>query len=86
MRIKLSADEIAYLSTASFIPVEFAEQIKLASAPGDASISVDILEDDADALRDMFGEQLQKVGFDAAYNPNTTGQLLERLIDKFLVE
>ena len=45
-----------------------------------------ITPDQVDSIRDLCGERLQRVGFDADYAPNPEGRLLEALIDKLLVE
>jgi hypothetical protein len=42
-------------------------------------------EENADMFRDLFGEQLQFVGFDANYKLTKEGQILEYLVDKFFV-
>jgi hypothetical protein len=39
----------------------------------------------AEMLRAYFAERLARVGFDTDYEPNTEGQLLERLIDTFFL-
>ena len=38
---------------------------------------------DAELLRDYFTDRLAKVGFDADYEPNKEGTILEELIDTF---
>jgi hypothetical protein len=46
---------------------------------------VEIGDEDADTIRDACGEHLQRVGFDADYNPTPEGEMLEKLVDLFLV-
>jgi hypothetical protein len=40
---------------------------------------------EAELLRDYFTDRLAKVGFDADYNPNKEGTILEDLIDTFFL-
>lgn len=40
----------------------------------------------ADAIRDACGEHLQRIGFDADYKLTPAGEMLEKLVDLFLVE
>lgn len=84
MKVTLTAEEIAYLGTAHFVAGSFAERLKQASTSVDRGSSFEISADDADSLRDLLGEELQREGFDASYNLTDKGKLLEGLIDKFL--
>ena len=46
---------------------------------------IDIMDEDADEIRDFLGEKLQVVGFDKNYNLTEEGKTLEALIDKFFI-
>jgi hypothetical protein len=82
-RIELSAGEVMYLKSTSFLPAELA-QIIHASLPLDGDKHVVTLSQDvAERFRDEFTNRLAKVGFDADYKPTTEGKLLESLIGRF---
>lgn len=85
MRITLTKAELDCLSNGDFLADEFLDMISAAEPAGDKFV-LSLDEDDADEIRDACGEHLQVVGFDAAYNPTATGQILESLIDKLFVE
>jgi hypothetical protein len=83
MKVLVSGSELAVLREA------------ILSEKSDLKLNVDedrengrillISEIEADALRDLCGDYMSVVGFDADYNPNEKGVLLEELIDKLFV-
>ena len=84
MRVRLTADEIEYLRNGGFLD----EAAKMALMRGTFSgeeYLAELSPDDADAIRDACGEQLQRVGFDQDYKPTKEGATLEGLIDKLLI-
>ena len=83
MRVRLTPEELTYLSTATFVQADVAESLKRNSGPEGLGLSFDIPEDRADELRDLLGEELQRDGFDLDYRTTAKGKLLEQLIDKF---
>lgn len=85
VRIKLTSEEIVYLMGTGFVHPGLSEQLKSVSASQDSFLAVEISEEEADALRDRLGEELQRDGFDEAYNPTPKGRILEGLIDKLFV-
>jgi hypothetical protein len=48
-----------------------------------SSVSLNVTT--TEILRDYFTERLARVGFDAKYEPNKEGRLLEKLIDTFFL-
>lgn len=76
-KIILSDAEYSFLYNATFLPQHLKTFIK--------SNAIEIDENCADELRDVFGEQLQIIGFDENYNLTKEGKILESLIDKFYV-
>lgn len=80
--IKLNNDEYKYITSSRFLPNELLHLIK--DSKKNESIHVlKVTEENADTLRDLFGEQLQLVGFDENYKLTHEGKILEDLIDKF---
>ena len=82
MRIRLTTDEFRYLQEGGFIKGEAQAQLARAT-PFDSGYTLDLPAVTADAIRDACGEQLQRVGFGADYEPTREGSLLEGMIDKF---
>ncbi|MFI5334210.1 MAG: hypothetical protein ACHQT8_03465 [Chlamydiales bacterium] len=82
MEIGLTHFEYQYLCHAPFLTDDLRKTL-FASETHDDMFLLKISQDQADELRDLCGEQLQLVGFDAKYNPTSEGKLLESLIDKF---
>ena len=81
--IKLNKAEYDYLSKAPFVAEKLSNLLFISLRQiGDGYLLI-ITEEQADELRDLFGEQLQIAGFDKDYRPTYEGELLESLIDKF---
>lgn len=85
IQITLSKIEYNYLLNSSFLPGNLKKLISVSNRQVDHSHVITISEDQSDELRDIFGEQLQMVGFDEKYNPTPEGEMLESLIDKFFI-
>lgn len=85
LKIRLNSDEYNYIYKTKFLDEKY---LKLFSLPQkeDNNYLLMFSEDQADELRDLFGEQLQKTGFDEKYELTKTGEILESLIDKFYIE
>ena len=83
MNVKLNREEFEYLYQGNFMTHELLEKITKAFLIENDFYLLEISDEDADTIRDICGEQLQKVGFDGDYNPTREGNILERLIDKF---
>ena len=47
--------------------------------------SIELLEEEADRVRDLCGECLQHIGFDKNYDLTEEGEILESLIDKLYI-
>lgn len=84
MKIRLSHDELDYLQSKQLLPSTIRSRITSADTTS-ADYILEVSEDEADELRDLFGEQLQIEGFDQDYKPTKAGRILESLIDKFFV-
>jgi len=84
-KIELNKVEHEYLISSSFLPLDLKKMLNTNQRAGDSHI-VMITEEQADEFRDLFGEQLQLIGFDEHYNPTREGKILESLIDKFFCE
>ena len=80
--IKLNNEEFLYLTSAGFLPSELLDLIKQANNRSGNKYNLEISEENADILRDLFGEQLQIVGFDENYALTREGQILEDLMLK----
>jgi hypothetical protein len=81
--IKLKKAEFVYLMTSQFIPFNLKYLIRFYNKINDDNYILTISEENADLLRDLFGEQLQFSGFDEQYKLTEEGEILEDLIDKF---
>lgn len=78
--IKLSEVELNYLLKADFLPSPIKNFLDTSNTiKRNLNIPLDIIED----FRSAFTDRLAQVGFDANYNPNQEGKLLEQLIDLF---
>ena len=75
-KIKLNTIEINFLREQ--LPTNLKGMIS-----GSIDAEILISKDNADTLRDFFGEKLQEIGFDENDNPTNEGVILETLIDKF---
>ncbi len=86
MKVNLSVEEYNLLNSKKFLNSNLMTRIKNAFLTKNNSYVLEISEEDADTIRDLCGEQLQKIGFDENYNPTSEGLILESLIDKFFVD
>ena len=83
--IRLSRAEFDYLRSADFLAPSLVETLQL----GVASNSVVVLtlsRDQTEEFRDAFTDRLARVGFNERYETTLEGQMLEGLIDCFLVD
>jgi hypothetical protein len=80
---QLSAAESEYFSNLISHDEPFAALLR--SHPEICVVGRPVVLDRADAemLREYFTERLATIGFDADYEPNKEGLMLERLIDAF---
>jgi hypothetical protein len=85
MLVTLTSGEIGYLTTKTLVPPDLSEQLKSVSTTEGIPIAFSISEEEADILRDLLGQELQRHGFDNNYNPTPEGRMLENLIDKLFV-
>lgn len=83
-QLKLNKIEYSYLFRASFLPSDLKNLLSISwKQVENDDFLLTLTEDQVDEFRDLFGEQLQIVGFDEDYKPTYEGELLESLIDKF---
>ncbi|CDR35010.1 hypothetical protein [Criblamydia sequanensis] len=85
-QIKLNENEYKYLIQSEYIPSRLITVIKSSNKINKEKHLLNISEDDADQLRDLFGEQLQLYGFDLNYKLTNEGEMLENLIDLFFID
>jgi len=84
MRIMLTTSERTFLLSQMRLPQNFQDSVQEATPSGE-KWSLEISEDDADAIRDLLTEKLAEIGFDENYSPTKAGVILEDLIDKFFI-
>ena len=77
--IRLSTQDIDFLCGFK-PPLDLEEVLHTARQKGGF-----VTDDQADALRDFYGDCLQFAGFGPDYQPTLEGQRLERLIDQLFV-
>jgi hypothetical protein len=81
--IVLTAKQLQYLRDADFLPASLKRLVEAAQSSGGDHRSLTISRNVAEEFRSAFTEQLAAAGFDASYNPNDQGLMLEALIDRF---
>ena len=84
IQIGLNSKEYDYLCRAPFLKDQYRNLFVLEKKINGVYI-LKIPEDQADAIRDLCGEQLQIAGFNETYEFTPEGQILESLIDKFFI-
>lgn len=81
--ILITAKQLQYLRDAGFLPVGLAQVVEAARSVSSDNWSLTISRDVAEEFRSAFTDRLAAAGFDASYNPNDEGTILEDLIDRF---
>ncbi|MDR3322639.1 MAG: hypothetical protein LBS89_00335 [Zoogloeaceae bacterium] len=82
--VVLSRSEVDYLASADFLLPNLLECLQHAvQGQSDTAVALKLSSAVAEEFRDVFTDQLAKVGFDKAYEPTEEGKLLEDLIDRF---
>jgi len=82
-RVRLSSRELLYLRSASFLSTHLLRVIEGGEELGGGRYQFEVSPELAEQFRSAFTKRLAKVGFDATYEPNREGVLLEELIDRF---
>ena len=82
-RVDLTRNEADYLKTAGLLPPTLLECLKNVRWQAGVAGTFEVSAATAEEFREVFTEQLAKVGFDEAYEPTAEGKLLEDLIDRF---
>lgn len=82
-RVNLSRSEVDYLNTVGLLPSTLLECLGDVRWRSGVAGTLEISAATAEEFREVFTEQLAKVGFDEAYEPTAEGKLLEGLIDHF---
>ena len=77
--VKLSYIELAYIVEHLDLNQRLEDLLK------NRTLDFVMSEDDADELRNLCTDKLDVSGFDEAYNPTDSGEILEALIDKLFV-
>ena len=84
VKIKLSRPEYTYLCQAVFIQKKHRETLFSTQQISDVHL-LNISEDQANEIRDLCGKQLQIVGFNEKHELTPEGEILNSLIDKFVI-
>ena len=84
-QISLTKVEFQYCNSNSLLSSQQRDFFSKATIDSEVYL-IEISEDAADEIRDLFGERLQIVGFDKNYCPTKEGEILESLIDKFFID
>ena len=84
MQVRFGPELFEYVLKGDFLGQRERDLFMRALRRGEGYL-LEVEADEADAIRDACGEQLQRVGFDADYNPTRDGEMLEKLVDLFLV-
>jgi hypothetical protein len=80
---RLSREELGYLKAAGFLPESLVQRLSTVEAEtGDANLVV-VSRGIAEEIRSALTRRLAATGFDADYELNSEGRLLEALIDRF---
>ncbi len=82
-RVDLARSQVDYLKAGGFLPPVLLECLQGVRWRSDAAGTLAVSAARAEEFREVFTEQLAKVGFDEAYEPTAEGGLLEDLIDRF---
>ena len=84
--IDLNYNEYFYINSSNYLTKELLLEFNNSIVKHNDKYTLRISEEKADLFRDLFGEQLQVVGFDDKYNLTKEGEILEDLVDKFFIE
>ena len=84
IKIKLSKPEYTYLCLAMFIKKRHKESLFSAQQVNDVHL-INISEDQANEIRDLCRKQLQITGFNENHELTPEGEILDSLIDKFVI-
>ena len=85
MQVRLGPELFEYVLKGNFLEQRGRALLMRAAQRGETYL-IEIDADEADAIRDACGEELQRVGFDADYKLTRDGEMLEKLVDLFLIE
>jgi hypothetical protein len=81
--ILITTKQLQYLRGADFLPASLMRVIEAAQPVRGDSCSLTMPREVAEEFRSAFTDRLAASGFDASYNPNDEGTILEGLIDCF---
>ena len=84
LKVELNKNEYNYVCQAHFLNNKYKKLVFSAKKYYNTYL-ITISEDQADAIRDLCGEQLQTVGFNEKYELTQEGKILESLVDKFFI-
>ena len=83
MKVKLNKEEFELLSMEELLPAELRHKVQNVAPQRSGSYIIEVSAPEADEIRDLAGELLQKQGFDENYSPTKVGRIAESIIDKF---
>ena len=78
--ISLTKEDVGYMLRMLDLTLELKEVLQRISEGGG-----NVVEDQADELRDLCHDKLDKYGYDEKYNLNEVGKKLEALADKLYI-
>jgi hypothetical protein len=82
MKVTLSEEEFELLSM-QLLPLNSRHKVQSVSPQRSGSYIIEVSASEADEIRDLAGELLQRRGFDENYSPTSLGRIAESIIDKF---
>jgi hypothetical protein len=82
-RVHLTSQQLRYLASASYLSKSLRGCVSRVLTSPEGQSSLDIDPRLAEEFRSAFTDRLAAVGFDASYDLNEEGKLLEDLIDAF---
>ena len=81
--IKLADRQLGYLKNARFLPASLVEILNTARAERNGMYVLSVSPAIAEDFRSAFSDRLATAGFNADFEPNSEGGMLEELIDCF---
>jgi hypothetical protein len=84
MEVRFTPEQIRYLLKSSFLD-EGGRLALMQANHVEKDYIAEMSSEEAETLRDACGEQLQRAGFDEEYKTTKEGEMLEQLIDTFLI-
>lgn len=81
--VRLASTELEYLRSARFLPPTLLQILNAVTVGRHGATLRSVSRDVAEEFRSALTHRLATAGFDADYEPNVEGRMLEELIDRF---